>query len=399
MTTTVQAFAPVSKEDLAFIGTDPIPTEPYYRSDYFELEREAIFKRSWIQMGHICEIPEPGSFIVRAFEAGNASLLITRDRDGEVRAFHNACPHRGTQLVQVDGGKRSRFTCPYHGWTFSNQGKLLAAPEADKFYINPSDCTLPAVSVGVCAGFIFINLDKSPRQSLQEYLGPLVAELEKLPHARATTYSEYTYEVDANWKLTYDNFQENYHLRFLHPRSGEAAGGPQNPYGYPTRYGFHDPHRSQTIWSNPDAKPLPFQAFAFGKGARHAMEAGYKLEDKEYFGIFPNLFILGAAMTPFSQCIMPIAANKTRSIIRLYWIGEDDSASKRFAREYAMATALDIHCEDRAVIEAGHRGLASGALSHLHFQSQEVLCRHLYNQVDKRVQAYKAELENRGASE
>ncbi|MFT5481362.1 MAG: phenylpropionate dioxygenase-like ring-hydroxylating dioxygenase large terminal subunit [Halieaceae bacterium] len=394
MTVKNQHFEPVPKEDLAFVGTDPIPTEPYYQPEYFELEREAIFKRSWIQIGHSCEISDPGSFIVRPFEAGNTSLLITRDRDGEVRAFHNVCPHRGTELVQVDSGKRSRFTCPYHAWTFSNEGKLLSAPEADKFYTNPSNCSLPAVSVGVCAGFIFINLDKSPQQTLKEYLGPLVPELEKLPHAKATNYSEYIYEVDANWKLTYDNFQENYHLRFIHPRSGEAAGGPQNPYGYPVRYRFYDPHRSQTIWSNPDAELRPFQAFAFGKGARHAMQAGYNLQDKEYFGIFPNLFILGAAMTPFSQLIVPIAANKTRSIIRLYWNGEDDTASERFAREYAMATALDIHCEDRAVIEAGHRGLASGALSHLHFQSQEVLCRHLFNQVDQRVQAYKAELKN-----
>lgn len=397
MATQAQSFEPVSREELASIGTDPIPTGPYYQPEYFELEREAIFKRSWIQIGHVCELPEPGSFFVRPFEVGHTSLLITRDKQGEVQAFHNVCPHRGTELVTPGThGKRSRFTCPYHAWTFSNQGELLSAPDAENFYTDVSACTLPRVAVGVCAGFIFINLDTAPKQTLQEYLGPLAAELEKLPHAKATTYSEYIYEVDANWKLTYDNFQENYHLRFIHPRSGEAAGGPQNPFGYPTHYGFHDPHRTQSIWPNPEPKIQPFQGFAFGKGAQCVMQDGFSLQAKEYFGIFPNLFVLGTAMTPFSQFIVPIAANKSRSIIRLYWCGDDDSASRRFAREYALATALDIHCEDRAVIESGHRGLASGALSHLHFQSQEVLCRHLFNEVDKRVQAYKAELANGG---
>ena len=197
--------------------------------------------------------------------------------------------------------------------------------------------------------------------------------------------------MNANWKLTYDKFQENSHLRFIHPRSGEMAGGPDNPFGYPERYGFHDPHRTQTIWSNPDPRPKPFQMMAFSRVAQFAMADELDLVTKDYYGIFPNLFVLGTATTHFSQWIMPIAADRTRSVIRLYWIGEDDCASRRFAREFSLATALDIHSEDRAVIEAGHRGLASGALSHIHFQSQEALCRHLFLEVDKRVQAYKAE--------
>ncbi len=398
MNVSTPKFAPVSKDVLAAIGTDPVPAGPYYQPEYFELEREAIFKRSWIQIGHACEIPEPGSFMVRPFEAANTSILVTRTKDGAIKAFHNVCTHRGTQLVDETSGTRSRFSCPYHAWTFSNEGDLVSAPDFEQFYVDKNQCSLPAIAVDVCAGFIFINLDKSPSQSLEEYLGPLAGELAGLPHAEATAFSEYVYEVAANWKLTYDNFQENYHLRFIHPRSGEAAGGPENPFGYPVKYGFHDPHRSQTIWSNPKPRITPFQGFAFGKTAQFVLQDGFRLDAKEYFGIFPNLFILGTAMTPFSQFIQPITHNRTRSVIRLYWIGEDDSASKRFAREAAMATALDIHSEDRAVIEAGQRGLASGALSHIHFMSQEVLCRHLFNQVNQRVEAFKAERLARGGA-
>ena len=78
-------------------------------------------------------------------------------------------------------------------------------------------------------------------------------------------------------------------------------------------------------------------------------------------------------------------------MIRLYWVGEDSTASERFAREFIMATARDIHAEDRAVIAAGQRGLSSGALTHIHFQAQEALCRHLFNCVRDTVQAWQVE--------
>src|SRR3546814_4997233 len=83
----------------AFLGTEPVAAGPYYRDDYFELEREAVFRRCWLQIGHISELPEPGTFIVRPVEVAGASILITRGKDGAVRAFHNVCTHRGTRLV------------------------------------------------------------------------------------------------------------------------------------------------------------------------------------------------------------------------------------------------------------------------------------------------------------
>jgi phenylpropionate dioxygenase-like ring-hydroxylating dioxygenase large terminal subunit len=392
-------FLRVKGDGPAGLGTGPVPAGPYYRADYFELEREAIFRRTWLQVGHVCELTEPGAFIVRTLEVAGASILVTRGKDGALRAFHNVCTHRGTQLVSEAAGRRGAFTCPYHGWTFGADGELRAAPDFDRFYVEQKDCALPRVAVDSCAGLVFVNLDLQPRQGLRDFLGPMAEALETLPVARATTFSEYVYEIEANWKLTYDNFQENYHLRFIHPRSSGAGTGPDNPFGYPTRYGFHGPHRTQTIWTNPAPEVLPIQGFAFGKAARFAMADGFGAapNNREYFALFPNFFLLGSPMQHFSHTVMPISATRSRGVIRLYWIGEDDSASRRFAREYAMATALDIHSEDRAVIEAGQRGLGSGALSHIHFQSQEVLCRHLFNAVDAAVAAYKAERAAAGA--
>ena len=391
------AFQPVSDESVAWLGTEPIPAAPYYDPAYFELEREAVFKRNWLQIGHVCEIPEPGNFIRREIEVAGASILITRGKDGTVRAFHNVCTHRGTQLVDEAEGKRATFSCPYHRWTFGTDGRLLSAPDFERFALDKADCSLPAVAVEICAGFIFINLDPSPELSLSDSLGPLADELATMPSANATTFSEYVYDIEANWKLTYDNFQENYHLRFIHPRSGEATIGAENPFGYPARYGFHGPHRTQRIWSNPAPKVHPFQSRSFRRSMSIAAADGLagSPTTRDYIALFPNFFVLGSPSQPFSHTVWPISAGRSRGVIRLYWTGEDDSASRRYAREFSMAVARDVHAEDRAVIEAGQRGLASGALKHIHFQSQEVLCRHLFHAVNDRVEAYRAHIEGR----
>jgi phenylpropionate dioxygenase-like ring-hydroxylating dioxygenase large terminal subunit len=384
-------FERVTQAELDWLGTAPIPAAPYYDPEWYERERKAIFMRSWIEIGHICELPEPGSFIKRDLEFAAASLLIIHGKDGMIRAFHNVCTHRGTQLVDEAAGKRATFSCPYHLWTFGSEGALLSAPDFEAFGLDKKDCGLKQVPLEICAGLIFVNFAKNP-QPLRPWLGELAEELESLPVAKATIFSEYVYEIDANWKLTYDNFQENYHLRFIHPKSGAATLSPDNPFGYPLAFGFHGPHRTQQIWSNPSAKITPVAAIGFGRGAAAAVQRDILSgpHGRKYFALFPNFFILGTAVQHFSHVIYPISATRSRGVIRLYWVGADGSASERFAREHAMATARDIHSEDRAVITRGQRGLSSGALEHIHFQTQEILCRHLYVSVCAAVEAYEA---------
>ena len=392
MTLRQTQFSPVSSADVAFLGARPIPAKPYYDADWFELEREAVFRRSWIHIGHVCELPENGSFIRRELEVLSASLLVIRGKDGAIRGFHNVCTHRGTQLVDEAEGKRSSFSCPYHRWTFGGDGALLSAPDFEQFGLDKKDCSLKQVAIDVCAGMIFVNLGSEP-PPLRAWLGDLAEQIETLPVARATTFSEYHYTINANWKLTYDNFQENYHLRFIHPRSGGSAFAAENPFGYPVEFAFHDPHRTQTVWTNPDPKPCAVQALAFGKLAPRAMAEGLLTTpyNRKYFALFPSFFMLGTPLQNFVHVVYPISANQSRGVIRLYWVGDDANASERFGREAVMVTARDVHSEDVAVIEAGQRGLSSGALKHIHFQTQESLCRHLFNMVEAAVIAYQAE--------
>jgi phenylpropionate dioxygenase-like ring-hydroxylating dioxygenase large terminal subunit len=129
------------------------------------------------------------------------------------------------------------------------QSRFVAVEgEFERFALDKKDCALKQVALDVCAGMILVNFSKQP-PALRSWLGDPADQMETLPVARATTFSEYHYDIAANWKLTYDNFQENYHLRFIHPRSGGSGIAPENPFGYPVSFGFHDPHRTQTVWT------------------------------------------------------------------------------------------------------------------------------------------------------
>ncbi|MFA7604567.1 MAG: aromatic ring-hydroxylating dioxygenase subunit alpha [Novosphingobium sp.] len=378
-------------DDPLVLGTEPIPAKYYYDPEWYELERKAIWMRSWLNIGHVCEIPEAGSFVRREIEFARASLLIVRGKDGQVRALHNVCTHRGTQLTSESCGKKATFSCPYHMWTFGSDGALLSAPDFERFYIDKDACALRQVAVEVCGGLIFICFD--PRQSLREYLGPLADMLEQAPAAQATTFHEYVYEIDANWKVTYDNFQENYHLRFIHPKTVGPGVGPENPFGYPESFSLYGKHRTQTIWTNPNGQVVDSLALAAGRIVpRLAADGLMGLPDaRKYLALFPNFFMLCAPLNNFLHYVMPLGPEKSRGVIRLYWKGEDETASTRYGREVFLGTTRDVHSEDVAVIEAAQRGLSSGAIEHVHFQEKEILCRHLATVIRDTVEAYLAE--------
>lgn len=380
-----------AKDDPLALGTEPIPARYYYDPEWYALERKAIFLRSWINIGHVCELPEPGRFVRREIEFAKASLLIIRGKDGKIRALHNVCTHRGTQLTDEAAGRKSAFSCPYHAWTFGNDGTLISAPDFERFYITKEQCALKPVALDICAGLIFICFE--PQESLRDYLGPMAEKLEQLPVARATTFHEYVYDIEANWKLTYDNFQENYHLRFIHTRTAGPGVGAENPFGYPSSFSLRGKHRTQTIWVNPQPNiPQPLLLPMTKLMPRLAADGlTQSPHSRDYVALFPNFFILCTPSNHFLHYVMPVSVTRSRGVIRLYWVGEDETAGVRYAREIAMATTRDVHSEDLNVIERGQRGLASGALEYVHFQEKEILCRHLVKVAEEMVQAYQAE--------
>ena len=276
-------------------------------------------------------------------------------------------------------------------WTYGTDGRLLSAPDFERFYVKKEDCTLKSVPCEVLGGFIFINFDPRPRQTLRDFFGPIAEELEALPSARATHFTECRYEIAANWKTNFDNFQENYHLRFIHPRTSAATCWDENPFGYPVAYGFSGPHRSQTLPTNPNPPPpSPAMLDAYQRigviGAREGL-----VFDKADFKLFPAFHVVGLAPNQFSHTMWPLGPDRTRGQVRFYFTSDNDSASKLYAREMTTMTILDVLCEDRDAIVSAQKGLASGAVSQVHFQDHEMLPRHLYETVQALVADYQAE--------
>jgi phenylpropionate dioxygenase-like ring-hydroxylating dioxygenase large terminal subunit len=388
-------YTPMERERVASIGTGPVPALPYYDEDYYRQECEAIFRRAWLHIGSLSEVRERGQFIVRPVEVCNTSILITHAADGKIRAFHNVCTHRGTELVSKAEGRAPAFTCRYHAWTFGADGTLRGVPDQDGFFgLDRANCSLREVALDSCAGLMFINLDPAPAQTLREYLGAWGDTLEASGFGSADVFGEYTYEVDANWKTTINNFQEIYHGRFVHPKSiGERSQGPENPFGFPAYHVFTEDglHGCMKLWANPEYTPHPVEALAGGIVGRDNAARGhvYNGELGDFITVFPSMTVLAFARRFFTQTVWPLGAGRTRSVVRVYCEGKDTSASLRFAREYGMAATLDIHSEDRDIIEAAHRGLRSGAIKEVNFHAHEVMLRYHLAAVDRQVTAFK----------
>jgi phenylpropionate dioxygenase-like ring-hydroxylating dioxygenase large terminal subunit len=380
-------------------GRGPVAAYPYYDKAWYEDELEAIFRRSWLHVGHACEIPEPGSFIRRDFAFARAPLLIVRGKDGQIRTFYNVCTHRGTELTQEPAGRRSQFSCPYHRWTFGTDGRLLSAPDFERFHVSKEDCSLRQVQTQILAGMIFIHLEDEPGESVREQFGDLADLMETLPVAEAKDFTEWNYEIEANWKVHFDNFQENYHLRFIHPRTGEQTIGPDNPMGYPTHYGFYGAHRSQTLWKNPDPPPLPPSLQMAGSRMAQLPQpfaAAFRKVDLKLFPCFHIVWL--SPDSQFTHTMMPVSPTRTRGTVRMYWASRAENASRAFTREFATMSLRDVLTEDRHAIERSQRGIGSGVLDRINLQDHEILLRHLYQQVEQRVTTYRAEKMRKGAA-
>lgn len=239
-------------EHYSQLGTAPMSYDDSTSPEFYELEREAIFKRAWLNVGRIEQVPRTGSYFTKEINAAKTSIIVVRGSDGEVRAFHNICRHRGNKLVWNDfpneetSGTCRQFTCKYHGWRYGLDGALAFVQQEEEFFDLDKDAYgLVSVHCEVWAGFIFVNLAKQPEQSLTDFLGPMVTALDGYPFGNLTERFSYRAEIKANWKLYMDAFQEFYHAPILHGRQSPAkfsAAAAQAGFEAP-HYQLDGPHR------------------------------------------------------------------------------------------------------------------------------------------------------------
>jgi phenylpropionate dioxygenase-like ring-hydroxylating dioxygenase large terminal subunit len=206
--------------------------DAYTSPDFHALELDAIFARSWVPVCVTAELAEPGSYVV--VDVAGRSLVVCRNRSGELRAHHNVCRHRGTRLVEHERGQVERFfQCPYHAWAYDLDGTCLGTPlftpesgipedQREVFDMSgvtafdKADYGLYPARVDTWGCLVFACLDEEP-PSLASELGDLPGRLAGYRLDEHRLLRRVEYEIAANWKLVAENFMEYYHLPWVHP--------------------------------------------------------------------------------------------------------------------------------------------------------------------------------------
>lgn len=194
-----------------------VPAVNYLDPDVWRREMDLIFKRVPLMLALSAELPEPGSY--KAMEAVGLPLLITRDKTGKAHVFFNVCAHRGAPVAAEGHGKCSRFTCSYHAWSYSNDGRLLAITDKDKFgEIDRSQRGLRELPCQEKAGMIFGVLTPDAPLDIDTYYGRMLEDFQDADLEHWTFLGSRVIE-GANWKIAFDGYLEGYHFSTLHPQS------------------------------------------------------------------------------------------------------------------------------------------------------------------------------------
>ena len=340
--------------------------------ELFELEMKHIFEGNWIFLAHESQIPNVNDYL--NIYVGRQPVLITRDKTGQLHAMANTCTHRGATLARHKKGNKSSFTCPFHGWTFNNSGKLLKvkdqSPDAgypECFNKNGSHDLVKLGAFENYRGFLFgsINPDVVP---LADYLGEAAKIIDMIvdqaPDGIEVLRGIGAYTFDANWKLQAENGADGYHVTAVHwnyaatqgrrTTDGKvdtikamSAGGWARQGG--GSYSFKNGHMLLwTNWANPEDRPLWHKRdewiAKFGEA-----RADWMLKKSRNLCIYPNVYLMDQFSSQI-RVLRPISVDKTEATI--YCIapkGEEPAARARRLRQYedffnatGMATPDDL---------------------------------------------------------
>ena len=201
-------------------GARHLPGYIYYSEDIYRLEIEKIWMKEWLCVGRVEQFPNAGDY--KAMRIAGEPVIVARNDEGELGAFSNVCKHRGVEVAPVGTGNTREFSCPYHGWLYDLDGKLVGAPfnrEIRETY-DFGNCRLNPVKLGTWEGYVFINFDPDSI-GLGDFLDDSGVRkcAELLRPGRTMISDDYTFELDCNWKFVPENFMDIYHAKAIHGES------------------------------------------------------------------------------------------------------------------------------------------------------------------------------------
>ena len=374
-------------------GRDPVDIERYTSTEYFDREREAVFRRKWLNVGNILQAPKPGDYFVADIEVLDTSLVIIHGKDGVYRAFHNMCSHRGAPVAwDKQGSCKGYLACRFHGWVYDLTGKLVQISDAANFPgVKAEENGLTPVHCDVWENFIFVNMAAEPEETLAEFLAPVSGEIGRFDFTGFTPAFSYRIEENVNWKTLQEAQLEGWHLPYLHDKTlARAVKVEGNQY----RHAGIELHGLHGVLGSPPSEnftpsPVAQLASQFGTGTVQAFGSNLETEGEAYrfrgsfdfWHIFPNFFVGLLNGLYFTFNIWPVAADRSVWEIKGYY-PPVRTAGELFAREYSKVGLRDPMMEDCYTHELICAQLKSGAKQHIHFQDEELLARHLGNGVD-----------------
>ena len=329
-----------------------LPNIAYTSSEFFSLEQQKVFRRTWVFAGFVHELANKGDML--PVEIAGQPLVLVRSEDGVIRVFHNVCRHRGAKLIDEPKSRCKNFICPNHSWSYTLQGKLKARPHfygGDKHDVNREIChraDLVEVRCDIWFDWIFVNIsgDASP---LVEHVEPIHNKLDGYDFSTLHFSSAMAFDLKANWKLAIENFIEPYHVFSCHPWLNDFVG--MNERVAPS----FDRHVLSCGYEFKKADP------ARGGSLPHFSDLPENKKNRgDWYVLFPNF-----AFEIFPDQVdvfiaTPLAADKCRETIALYFVGEGAFSSQyREARDHVTQNWHDLNNEDIGIIERMQAGRAS----------------------------------------
>ena len=340
-------MAEISRLERPDSGLDEMLSLPgwlYRDPEFFAVEMEKLIRPSWQIVCHSSEIARAGEW--RTLDILGESILVIRGGDGAVRAFANVCRHRGSRLVDGTGGCAKRLTCPYHAWTYGDDGRLLAVPNREDYPgLDPGRLGLIPVEMEEWRGFLFVRLEGGG-PAVAEMMAPYEAEIAPWRLEALEAIGRITLRPrDVNWKNVADNYSDGLHIKVAHPGLTRLFGG---------SYGVEAAEHVDRMWGDLAERP-----------SRNLSERAYQHFLPEtagrrwlYFKLWPNVaFDLYPDQVDFMHFV-PVSATETL-IREVSYALPGGNREMKAARYLNWRINRRVNAEDTALIRRVQQGMAS----------------------------------------
>ena len=340
-----------------------LPNECYLNNDYLEFEKEKIFKNNWTMIGVASSVPNPGD--AKPFNLLGIPILIVRNKENEVKVFHNVCSHRGFKLVDQECKLKNVIRCPYHSWSYDFNGKLTVTPhigglgkhEVEGFDKNNSN--LKEIKSNIWMDLIFININSNAKP-FEDFIKPLedrwskfISKKDQKLIRHSTDNGYFNMTVNSNWKFAIENYCESYHLPWIHPELNKVSNISDHYHIEDENLNFSG--QGSNKYSQQFDGNIKFKCFP-----NWPTELS---EKSEYVSLYPNV-MLGIHIDHFyAFWLEPISNNQTKEHFELYYVGDESASSDEFKdiREKNFAFWQEVMNEDVTAIEGMQKGRSSPA--------------------------------------